>query len=68
MDKNNLQMRVKLFSNFLTDHSLRPFQGGFSFVDQFCYYLCFVFVCLTVLSVPCSLVGTCWERAELLAL
>ena len=27
-----------------------------------------VFVCHTVLSVPCSLVVTCWERADLLAL
>ena len=31
-------------------------------MDQFCY-LCFVF-----LSVHCSLVVTCWERADLLAL
>ena len=32
-------------------------------MDPFCYfYLCFVFVCHTVLSVPCSLVVTCWER------
>ena len=29
----------------------------------------FVFhVCQAVLSVPCSLVVTCWERADLLAL
>ena len=27
-----------------------------------------MFDCLTVLSVPCSLVVTCWERAGLLAL
>ena len=32
----------------------------------FCY-LC-VHVCLAVLSVPCSLVVTCCERADLLAL
>ena len=32
-------------------------------MDPFCY-LCFVFV----LSVPCSLVVTCWERADLLTL
>ena len=29
------------------------------------FYIC---VCRTVLSVPCSLVVTCWERADLLAL
>ena len=28
----------------------------------------FVFVCHTFLSVPCNLVVTCWERADLLAL
>ena len=27
-----------------------------------------MFVCHTVLSVPCSLVVTCWQRADLLAL
>ena len=26
-----------------------------------------VFVCYAVVSVPCSLVVTCWERADLLA-
>ena len=31
-------------------------------------YLGFVFVCHHVLFVPCSLVVTCWERADLLAL
>ena len=36
-------------------------------MDPF-YYLCFVFVCHTVLSVPCSLVLTWWERADLLYL
>ena len=34
-------------------------------MDPFCY-LCFVFVCHTVLSVPCNLVVTCCERADLL--
>ena len=33
----------------------------------FCY-LCFMFACNTVLFVPCSLVVTCWERADLLVL
>ena len=36
-------------------------------MDPFCY-LCFMFVCHTVLSVSCSLVVTCKERAGLLAL
>ena len=31
-------------------------------------FLLFVFVCYTMLSVPCSLVVTCCERADLLAL
>ena len=35
-------------------------------MDPF-FYLWFMFVCHTVLSVPCSLVITCWERADLLA-
>ena len=42
-------------------------QSGTSFVDHF-YYLCFMCVCYAVLSVPCSLVVTCWTRADLLAL
>ena len=38
-------------------------------MDLLCYrYLCFVFVCHTVLSVLCNLVVTCWERADVLAL
>ena len=36
-------------------------------MDPF-YYLCFMFVYDIVLSVRCSLVITCWERADLLAL
>ena len=36
-------------------------------MNFFCY-LCFMFVCHTVLSVPCSLVVTCWESVDLLAL
>ena len=64
-------MRVRLvLSNMCKPSSILSywsFQGGASFVDPFCY-LCFVFVCNTVLSVPCSLVVTCWVRADLLAL
>ena len=43
------------------------FQVGASFVDLFflMFYVCLYF---TVLSVPCSLVITCWERADLLAI
>ena len=42
---------------------------GASPVDPFCY-LCFmfVFVILSCLLIPCSLVITCWDRADLLAL
>ena len=36
-------------------------------MDPFCH-LCFVFVCHAVLSVFCSRVVTCWERADLLIL
>ena len=36
-------------------------------LHPFCY-LCFVFVCHTAMSVSCSVVVTCWERADLLAL
>ena len=36
-------------------------------MDPFCY-LCFRFVCHTVLSIPCSLVVTCWVSADVLAL
>ena len=36
-------------------------------MDPF-YYMCFLLVCYTFLSVPCSLVVTCWERADLLVL
>ena len=34
-------------------------------MDHFCL-LCFMFVCVVV-SVPCSLVVTCWVRADFLA-
>ena len=43
-----------------------PFQGGASFVDRFFYSYasCWCVLCCRVL---CSLVVTCWERADLLA-
>ena len=34
-------------------------------MDHFCYLFC---VCHAFLSVQCSIVVTCWERANLLAL
>ena len=42
---------------------LQTFQSGASFMDQFHVYLCYA-----VLSVPCSPVITCGERADLLVL
>ena len=41
-------------NKFLTDRS----KAVFLVLDPFCY-LCFVFVCHTILSVPCNLVVTC---------
>ena len=53
-------IRNKFYSILLTVPSLCFFCGLF---------LLFMFrVCHVFLSVPCSLVVTCWERAELLAL
>ena len=47
---------------------LAPYQGGASFVDCFVFLVMLhVCVCYAVVSVPCSLVVTCWERADLLA-
>ena len=45
--------------------SAKPSEGYTSFVDPFVICVC---VCHIVFSVPCSLVATCWERADLLAL
>ena len=38
------------------------------FVDLFCYFLYHVYLCYTILSVPCSLVIPCWDKADLLPL
>ena len=54
---------VKSLSNFTARSKALLF---FVFGDSFCY-LCFVF-CHTVVSVPCGLVVTCWEIADLLAM
>ena len=53
----------KASSNFLTDHSKAVFLLWIIllFMSHVCLYS-------TVLSVPCSLAVTCWERADLLAL
>ena len=38
-------------------------------IPDLCHFSYFVFrVCRAVVSIPCSLVVTCWERANLLAL
>ena len=39
-----------------------------SFVDIFLLFMFHVYLRYAVLSVPCSLVTTCWERADLLAI
>ena len=36
-------------------------------MERFCD-MCFVSLCYTVMSVPFSLMITCWEKADLLAL
>ena len=51
---------IKPSSNFLTDLSKAVPLLWILFEHRVC-------LCLTVLSVPCSLVVTCWERADLLA-
>ena len=50
-------------SNFLTDRSKAVLLFG-----SFLLFVVRVFLYLTVLSVPRSLVITCWERAHVLAL
>ena len=50
----------KPYINFLTDHSKA--------VVSLILLLCFMFVSHTVWSVPCGLMITCLERADLLAL
>ena len=45
-----------------------PFQGCASFVDSFCYLCLNICLCYAVLSATCSLMITCCERADLLAL
>ena len=55
-----------MFKTFNKKYIYCPLQDRASFVDPF---LLFVFhVCHSFLSLPCSLVVTYWERADLLAL
>ena len=54
-------LRVKHYSNFLTDRS----KSVLLLWIVFCYCVC---LCHTVMFVPFSLVVTCWEIAVLLAL
>ena len=53
----------KPFSNFLTDRSKTVLFG-----ESFLLFVFSVCVCYTELSVSCSLVVTCWERADPLAI
>ena len=46
----------------------KTFQGGASFADPFLLFMFHVHLCYAILSVLCSLVITCWERADLLFL
>ena len=43
------------------------FQAGASFEDPFCLFMFHICLCYAVLSVPCGLMLTCLERADLLA-
>ena len=64
--------KFKPFSNFLTDRSKAVMHrlGAVSakITEGNLFYLCFVFFCHNVLSVPYSPVITCWESAKLMAL
>ena len=53
----------KPFSSFLTDRSKTVLFG-----EIFLLFVFSVCVCYTVLSVSCSLVVNCWERADPLAI
>ena len=62
---SELRVRLGLLNQFKPSSKsifYWPFQGSASFVDRFCW-LCFMSVCVVL----CSLVVTCWERADLLA-
>ena len=59
VSKNILSPPVKVF---FTDQS-----KGWFFCGSFLLVILHVGVCCAAMSVPCSLVVTCWERADLLA-
>ena len=74
----NIVWHVTLIFDILGDHRFKPkmfkpssmlmtVSGSVCLVDHGCY-LCFIFDSYTVLTIPCSLLIACWERAELLAL
>ena len=52
------------FDNMVSKKNPAGLQLSASFVDSFCY-LCFVFVCHTVLSVPSISFGQGLERADI---
>ena len=65
LDKSKHMYRVtRAFVDYI--HKVDKGSDQTSFVDHFCY-LYFVF-CHAFLTLYCSLVMTCWERANLLAL
>ena len=55
---------------FTNKRALRPWVAHLRIAFVWILFVSFVHVCLcyAVLSVPCSFVTTCWERAELDAL
>ena len=59
----HVRIMYKPSSDFFTDHSKTVLLLGTLFVIMFHFCLYYI-----VLSVPCCLVITCWERADLLAL
>ena len=63
----HIRKRVSLVSSklFKPPSNFLPGLSKASFVDPF---LCFVFVCYTVMSTPCSFAVTCWDKTDLLAL
>ena len=68
---NYLSICHWLYSNYVRKEKC-PCCNKLSFLfvinDQIILWMCFVFVCHTVLSDPCGLEVTCWERDDFLAL
>ena len=57
--QTNKKFLVKLLLFLLSSHL------SLHCLSAYAFKLCFLLVC--IVSVPCSLVVTCWERADLLA-